>query len=100
MKKFIKGQIILAEDVSIYEKFEEYQEMHKNALDQILEWKITNNVLMNISVTPEGVFFLEYKIVCLKLRECKQLKSELLKMLKAEWGKIKSVLEIEGETLW
>ena len=100
MNKFIKGHIILAEDVAIYEKFDEYQEMHKKAFDQILEWHSSNNVLLNISVNSEGEFYLQYKIVRSKLTECKKVKSELVKILKSEWGKIRVVLEIEGQQLW
>ena len=97
MKKFIKGTFELDTDVI---NLEEYEEKHRNAIEEIIAWANTFNAVINMGTADDNSYLIEYKIVGNTASFCKGLLSELKSMLKAEWKKTNSLFQASGDVLW
>lgn len=97
MKKFIKGTFELDQDVV---NLEEYEEKHKRAIEEIIDWANDFNVGINMGTSDDNTYLIEYKIVGKTASFCKGLLSELKSMLKDEWKKTKSLWQGSGDILW
>lgn len=97
MKKFIKGIFELDQDVI---NLEEYEEKHKMAIEEIIDWANDFNVRINMGISDDNTYLIEYKIVGNTASFCKSLLSELKSMLKNEWKKTKTLWQSSGNILW
>lgn len=97
MKKFIKGIFELDQDVI---NLEEYEEKHKMAIEEIIDWANDFNVRINMGISDDNTYLIEYKIVGNIASFCKSLLSELKSMLKNEWKKTKTLWQSSGNILW
>lgn len=60
MKKFIKGTFELDKDIV---NLEEYEEKHKRAILEILDWAESFDVGINMGTADDNTYLIEYKIV-------------------------------------
>lgn len=97
MKKFIKGTFELDKDVI---NLEEYEDKHKTALEEIIDWANSLDVDVLFGTSDDNAYLIEYKIVGKTASLCKGLLSELRSMLKDEWKKTQSVWQASGDILW
>lgn len=97
MKKFIKGTFELDQGVT---NLEEYEERHKRAIEEIIDWANSFDVGINMGTADDNTYLIEYKIVGKTASFCKGLLSELKSMLKNEWKKTESILQVGGDILW
>lgn len=97
MKKFIKGIFELDQDVI---NLGEYEEKHKMAIEEIIDWANDFNVRINMGISDDNTYLIEYKIVGNTASFCKSLLSELKSMLKNEWKKTKTLWQSSGNILW
>lgn len=97
MKKFIKGIFELDQDVI---NLVEYEEKHKMAIEEIIDWANDFNVRINMGISDDNTYLIEYKIVGNTASFCKSLLSELKSMLKNEWKKTKTLWQSSGNILW
>lgn len=97
MKKFIRGIFELDQNVA---DLVEYESKHERMLNNLLAWAERHNVAINIGTSDDNTYLCEYKIVGATASYCKGLCSELRKMLKAEFSKIKSLWQGSGDILF
>lgn len=97
MKKFIKGTFELDQNVI---DLEGYEEQHKRAIEEILDWAESYDVGINMGTSDDNTYLIEYKIVGKTASFCKGVLAELRSMLKDEWKKTKSLWQGSGDILW
>lgn len=97
MKKFIQGTFELDQDVI---NLKEYEEKHKMVITKIIDWANKYDVDINMGISLDNSYLIEYKIVGNTLSFCKGLLSELKSMLKNEWKQMKSLWQGNGDILW
>lgn len=97
MKKFIRGTFELDHNVT---DLESYEEKHKIALAEIVDWANSLDVRITMGTSDDDTYLIEYKIVGNTASYCKSLLSELRSMLKDEWKKTKSLWQGSGDILW
>lgn len=97
MKKFIQGTFELDHDVI---DLEGYEEKHKRAIEDIIDWANSFDVGINMGTSDDNTYLIEYKIVGNTASFCKGMLSELRTMLKDEWKKTKSLWQGSGDVLW
>lgn len=97
MKKFIKGTFELDQNVV---NLEEYEEKHKRAIEEIIDWANSFDVGINIGTSDDNTYLIEYKIVGKTASFCKGLLSELRQILKEHWPKPKSLWQGSGDIIF
>lgn len=97
MRKFIQGTFELDQNVI---DLEGYEEKHKRAIEEIIDWANSFDVGINMGTADDNTYLIEYKIVGNTASFCKGMLSELRSMLKDEWKKAKSLWQGSGDILW
>ena len=97
MKKFIEGTIELDQNVT---DLEAYEEKHKNAIEELIDWANSFDVAINMGTSDDNTYLIEYKIVAKTSSMCKSLLSEMKQLLKDEWKKPKTLWQGSGDILW
>jgi len=96
-RKFIQGAFELDRYV---EDIEAYEDKHRKAIDDIIDWGNNFKLYINIGTTDMNKFVVEYKIVGQTTSFCKGLLSELKAMLKDEWKNMQLLWQGSGDILW
>ena len=60
MRKFIKGAFELDQNVIELEK---YEEKHKIAIKEIIDWANSYGVCINMGTADDNTYLIEYKII-------------------------------------
>lgn len=97
MKKFIKGTFELDQNVT---NLEEYEEKHKRAIEEIINWAYSFDININMGTSEDNSYLIEYKIVGKTSAGCKGLLSELKAMLKEEWKKPINLWQGSGDIMF
>lgn len=96
MEKVIKGTFELDKNII---NWEEYEDKHRKAFEEILDWANHFNIRIVIWTSDDNSCLFKYEIVGETASFCKGLLSELRSMLKQEWKKTTSIWQCSGDIL-
>lgn len=99
MKKFIKGTFVLVPKIT-NEDFEKFEDEHKEFLEKICDWADVYDFSVAFGLSDADNYVCQYKVKANTKKSCREYVNILKKMLKKEFPKTDSIIEISGECIY